>query len=231
MLRKKLFLMIGPLLAVLAVTGIIAIVLLQNLLGKMSAAHDWPTHAMLAARFKWLVLGLSVSFLVVINASAVILFRAAGMILQPVDRLVVASRELAAEHFDHRIPLDRKDEFGELAQAYNNLAAQLEANESKRLETLGMVARTLNHELNNAMGIIELQIQLLARSANQREPFEKFLRRISESLNRMSGTVESLKHVKRIVLTDYLAGTKMLDLQKSTQSDEGDASHGRARMA
>jgi HAMP domain-containing protein len=216
---------------VLAVAGIVAIVLLQNLMGKMALTQDWPTHAMLAARFKWLVLGLSVSFLVVINASALVLLRAAGMILQPMDRLVVASRELAAEHFDHRIPLDRKDEFGELAQAYNQLAAQLQANESKRLETLSMVARTLNHELNNAMGIIELQLQLMARSANQREPLEKFFQCIGESLNRMSQTVESLKHVKRIVLTDYLGGTKMLDLQKSTQSDESETSDRRTRTA
>jgi len=220
MLRKKLLLMIGPLVVLLAATAIIAILFLQNVLSQLSIAHDWPTHAILAARLKWIVLGLSLTFLVVINASVVVLLRAAGMILRPVDRLVAASRELAAEHFEHRIPLDRQDEFGELAKAYNHLAAELQANEKRRLETLGMVALTLNHELNNAMNSIELQLQLLARSAADREPIEKFFRRIGESLARMSNTVESLKHIKRIVLTDYLAGTKMLDLQKSTQVEE-----------
>jgi len=220
MLRKKLMLMIGPLIVLLAATAIVAILLLQNVLIKLSEAHDWPTHALLAARLKWIVLGLSVAFLLVINASVVVLLRAAGMILHPVDRLVAASRELAAEHFEHRIPLDRQDEFGELAQAYNHLAAELQANEKRRLETLGMVALTLNHELNNAMGIIQLQIQLLARSAADREPVQKFLLRIGQSLSRMSGIVESLKHIKRIVLTDYIEGTKMLDLQKSTQLEE-----------
>jgi len=220
MLRKKLMLMIGPLIVLLAATAIVAILLLQNVLIKLSEAHDWPTHALLAARLKWIVLGLSVAFLLVINASVVVLLRAAGMILHPVDRLVAASRELAAEHFEHRIPLDRQDEFGELAQAYNHLAAELQANEKRRLETLGMVALTLNHELNNAMGIIQLQIQLLARSAADREPVQKFLLRIGQSLSRMSSIVESLKHIKRIVLTDYIEGTKMLDLQKSTQLEE-----------
>lgn len=220
MLRKKLLLMVGSLVVLLACTGVVAIILLQNILAKFSLAHDWPTHALLATRFKWLVLGLSVAFLVVINASVVVLLRAAGMILHPVDRLVVASRELAAEHFEHRIPLDRQDEFGELAQAYNKLAAQLQTNEAKRLEMLRMVALALNHELNNAMGIIELQLGLLAHRTTDREPLEKFSRRISQSLARMSSTVESLKHVKRIVLTDYLEGTKMLDLQKSTQLEE-----------
>jgi signal transduction histidine kinase len=139
------------------------------------------------------------------------------MILNPVDRLVAASRELAAERFEHRVPLDRDDEFDELASAYNDLAQRLQANERKRLETLGMVALTLNHELNNAMGMIELQLQLVARRVGQREPVERSLRRIAEGLARMSRTVESLKHIKRIVLTDYVEGTKMLDLEKSTQ--------------
>src|SRR5947209_5833042 len=102
MLRKKLLLMIGPLVVLLAATAIVAILLLQNVLIRLSAAHDWPTHAILAVRLKWIVLGLSIAFLLVINGSVVVLLRAAGMILAPVDRLVAASRELAAEHFEHR---------------------------------------------------------------------------------------------------------------------------------
>jgi methylglutaconyl-CoA hydratase len=51
------------------------------------------------------------------------------------------------------------------------------------------------------------------------EAVEACLRRIGEGLARMGAAVESLKHVKRIVLTDYVEGTKMLDLQKSTEQD------------
>ena len=40
-----------------------------------------------------------------------------------------------------------------------------------------------------------------------------------ESLRRMAGTVESLKRVRRIVLTDYISGTKMLDLPRSIAGD------------
>jgi two-component system sensor histidine kinase BaeS len=183
-----------------------AIVLLQDVLDRLGNAqdHGWAAHVALAGRLRWIVLGLSVAFLVVINATAVALVRAAGMILSPVDRLVAASRELAAEHFQHRVPLDRCDEFDELASAYNDLAQRLEANERKRVETLGMAALTLNHELNNAMGMIELQLQLVARRVGERAPVEESLRRIGEGLSRMSRTVESLKHVKRIVLTDYV---------------------------
>ncbi len=36
----------------------------------------------------------------------------------------------------------------------------------------------------------------------------------------MTRTVESLKHVRRIVLTDYAAGVKMLDLARSTEEED-----------
>ena len=73
--------------------------------------------------------------------------------------------------------------------------------------------------MNNAMGMIELQLKLLTRRSSDHEAVATCLRRIGEALARMSGVVESLKHVKRIVLTDYVEGTKMLDLQKSVEQD------------
>jgi len=42
---------------------------------------------------------------------------------------------------------------------------------------------------------------------------------IRESLARMTATLERLKHVRRIVLTDYAEGTKMLDLEKSAAEE------------
>jgi hypothetical protein len=42
---------------------------------------------------------------------------------------------------------------------------------------------------------------------------------IHESLARMTVTLERLKHVRRIVLTDYTEGTKMLDLERSVAEE------------
>ena len=36
----------------------------------------------------------------------------------------------------------------------------------------------------------------------------------------MASTVESLKHVRRIVLTDYVSGVKMLDLERSVLAEQ-----------
>lgn len=188
-------------------------------------AHAHEEQEALVRWMRWLVLGLAIVFLLVINAAVLLLLRVGAMVLSPIDKLVKASRELAAERFDYRVSVDQNDEFDELARAYNQLAGALQANERRRLETLGHVATTLNHELNNAMAMIELQLQLLARRAAEGlgEPMEKCLRRIHEGLERMAKTVEALKHIKRIVLTDYAQGMKMLDLRRSTEEEEGGA--------
>ncbi|MGE5610193.1 MAG: HAMP domain-containing protein [Bacillota bacterium] len=192
--------------------------LTQNLGG-----HGEAEQRALTVRFRWMVLGLTIVFLILINVSIVALLRMAGMVLRPVEKLVEATRELAKERFDYRVDLDQKDEFDELARAYNNLAAELQANEQRKLEMLGQVALTLNHELNNAAAIIEMQLQLAGRQAGGNAGLEKYARQIRESLNRMTRTVELLKQVRRIVLTDYVSGVKMLDLERSASMEEGQA--------
>jgi len=179
--------------------------------------HGEKEHASLTSHFRWLLLTLTIVFLVVINISIFVLLRMAAMIVRPVEKLVEATRQLGQEHFDYRVEVQQKDEFDQLARAYNNLAGQLQANEQRKLEMLGQVALTLNHELNNAIAIIELQLQLLSRQAGGNTRVETCAREIHESLARMTRTVESLKRVRRIVLTDYIGGVKMLDLARSVE--------------
>lgn len=183
-------------------------------------AHAHREQEELLSWFRWLVLGLAVVFVIVINISVIVLLRLGSMILQPVEKLLEATRQLRAERFDYRVTLDQNDEFDELAKAYNSLAEQLASNEQKRIETLGQAAITMNHELNNAISIIDLQLALLSRQNSAGNPaVEKCLRQIHERLARITQTVQSLKSIRRIVLTDYTPGTKMLDLQRSTQID------------
>ena len=188
-----------------------------QVIAQHASAHSQAEQADVASRFKWLVLGLSIIFLLVINIAVIVLLRTAGMILKPIEKLVEASRHLADENFAHRVILDQKDEFDQLARAYNSMAQQLQASEQRKLETLQQVALALNHELNNAMAIIEMQLSLLSRQASASPASDRHLRQIRQSLQRMADTLQKLKQVRRIVLTDYIEGTKMLDLQKSVE--------------
>jgi two-component system sensor histidine kinase BaeS len=185
--------------------------------------HAWE-HAQseqveLASRFRWLVLGIALGALLIINATVLLLLRTAGLVLKPVDKLVEVTRQFTREQFDQRADLDQDDEFLELAEGYNRLAERIQQAEQRRMETLGQMALTLNHELNNAIAAIQMQLELMNRRAGDGEGVATCLRQIQESLWRMARTVESLKHIRRIVLTDYVEGVKMLDLERSTRDE------------
>ena len=224
MLRRKLFLNLFPPVLLLLVTAVVAIAMLQGVLGRLDQVkqHNDPASFLAAelVRFRWIVMGLGIVFLVLINVSVVLLLRAAAQVLRPVDKLVEATRELAHEHYDHRVQLQEDDEFDRLAEAYNSLAEHLQRNEKQRMNVLAQVGLTLNHELNNAMATIELQLGMLGRGASGDLQAERRLRTIHESLNRMKETVQSLKSVRRIVLTEYSPGMQMLDLAQSMRDDQ-----------
>ena len=186
-------------------------------IGKVVHNHAQAEQEDLLTWFRWLVLGMGLVFLLVINIAVVVLLRTAMIILRPIDRLVEATKELAAGRYDHRVTLGEKNEFDQLAQAYNTLAEQLQTDEKRRMEMLGQVSLTMNHEINNAVAIIEMQLRLLKRKQGASAEAEKYLQEIHASLDRMTDVVQKLRNVRQIVLTDYVAGVKMLDLDRSSQ--------------
>lgn len=117
----------------------------------------------LSNQFRLQLLVLTIVSILAVNLSILALLRMGGMILRPVDKLVAAARELGKEKFDVRIQLETNDEFGQLAKAYNHMAEELEAAERRRMDVLGQVALTMNHELNNVINIIELQLVLVSK--------------------------------------------------------------------
>jgi signal transduction histidine kinase len=220
-LRRKLILNLFPLVLVLLIGGVAAIWVLQDVLGRLDHIKDQADAVALLsrelARFRGIVLGMGIVFVVMINFTVVMLVRAGATVLRPVNALVNATRQLAEGKFDHRVRLKENDEFDELAEAYNNLAEHLQETERQRMNVLAQVALALNHELNNAMATIELQLGMLGRGAAGDLQAERRLRTIHDSMGRMKGTVQALRDARRIVLTDYSPGLKMLDLAQSAQ--------------
>ncbi len=188
-------------------------------LGRAFRAHVAQEQDHAGRSFRTMVLTLTIAALVMVNVAVFVLLRTAQMVLRPVSALVAGSRELAAEHFDHRVSVPLQDEFAELGHAYNHLAEQLQASEERKAEALRQLAVTLNHNLNNAMAIIEMQLGLLDRQSGGNPGQTKHLREIRNSLSQMSQIVASLKHIRRVVLTDYAPGQKMVDLERSVADD------------
>jgi len=192
-------------------------------IGQMVSNVAHMEHQALSSQFRWLVAAIAAVSIVAINLLILALIRMASMILPPVDALVRAARELGSEHFETRVQCQGADEFGQLARAYNQMAEQLQAAEGRRMEVLGQVALALNHEMNNIINIIELQLALVKRHAGNSDALEADLRQIAEGLARMTRAVSALRQARRIILTDYAGGAKMLDLERSAQPGEPSA--------
>lgn len=192
-------------------------------LGRISREHVAGQQRSLSRRLRGLVIGLTVAALVMVNITCIVLLSTAAMILRPVRELVECSRDLALEKFDRRVKIDQDDEFGELAHAYNHLAAELECNEQRKVQAMRHLAVTLNHELLNVISSIDLQLRLVDRRAGGDRQLTDRLREVHESLARIAGTISSLRNVRRIVLTDYMPGEKMLDLGRSVEADDAGA--------
>ncbi|MEX2218765.1 MAG: HAMP domain-containing protein [Phycisphaerales bacterium] len=184
-------------------------------LGREVRGHVASEQAALGRHFRGLVLGLTLAALLMVNVAVCVLLRTAQMVLRPVGALVEGSRELAHENFAHRVRVSQDDEFGELAHAYNRLAEELGASEGRKAEALRQLAVTLNHDLNNALSAVQLQLELAGRQSGGNAEVAGRLREVRSVLGRMSGTVASLKNIRRVVLTDYAPGQKMLDLERS----------------
>jgi nitrate/nitrite-specific signal transduction histidine kinase len=189
--------------------------------GDLVTSYAADQHVSLARRFRLLVLGLTLAAILMVNTSVIVLLHTVHMILRPVDQLVDASRELAQERFEHRVEIDSADEFGELAHAYNRLAEQLAANEERKMETLRQVAVALNHDLNNTIAAIELELRLIDKQTGVNPRLADRFARMHQSLGRVAHAVRQLAHVRRIVLTEYMPGQMMLDLERSATDEEG----------
>jgi nitrogen fixation/metabolism regulation signal transduction histidine kinase len=188
-------------------------------LGRIVSVYVASERTGLGWHFRVLVLGLTLAAIVFVNISVIVLLRIVSMILRPVDQLGAASQALADGRFGQRVELDRDDEFGELAHVFNRMAAQLEANEERKMDTLRQVAVTLNHGLNNAINAIDLQLKLVDRDAGPNAMLKERLERIHQSLAGMTRAVQALTKVRRIVLTEYMPGQLMLDLGRSIEAD------------
>ena len=76
-------------------------------------------------------------------------------VLAPLSRMSVITREIAAGNFSARVPTGTRDEVGQLARAFNHMAAGLEEIENLRRTLMIDVAHELRTPLTNIRGYLE----------------------------------------------------------------------------
>lgn len=196
----------------------------------MRSANEFSTGERMAAirQFRWALAGIAIVFLVILDVLLVVLIRTYSSILKPVNTLIEAGARITQKASGSRVSLNHQDEFDDLEQIFNTLADQIDTNEHKMVDTVHQVARALSHELNNAITIVDLQLSCVERLPGVDETrVAEHMEEIHRAMLRVSAVVATLSRVQRIVLTDYLSGVQMLDLQQSTT--EGGSSDAQAQ--
>jgi signal transduction histidine kinase len=86
-----------------------------------------------------------------------------GTILKPVRALTRAARQLEIGNLSQRVQIKKRDEIGDLAHAFDTMAASLERAEQQRRQLLSNIAHELRTPLTNIRGYLEaIQDQVIA---------------------------------------------------------------------
>lgn len=97
------------------------------------------------ASILWVSLAGTICFLIALT----LLFNLPGNIGNPIKELTSSIKEIAAENYSQRVHFEKRDEFGELASAFNTMAEKLEEYKAGNIEKLMMEKKRIETLINN----------------------------------------------------------------------------------
>ncbi len=157
----------------------------------------------------------------------VILYFSTTRIINPLQKMVVATQKISAGDLTHKVEVSSKDEIGYLADSFNQMTADLEfANEklvewgktlekkveertkeltemqahliqSEKLASLGKLAAGVAHEINNPLGGILIYSHLLLEDTDKNSPHYENLKKIVKETSRCKDIVKGLLEFAR----------------------------------
>lgn len=117
---------------------------------------------------------------------------------RPILALQQHTQRVAAGDLDARIPVESHDELGQLAEAFNQMTAELAENRQRLVKAeketaWSEMARQVAHEIKNPLTPISLSVNLLRRARDEESPeFEQILERTLGLIDRQ---VENLRQI------------------------------------
>ncbi len=127
------------------------------------------------------------------------------LIVRPLRYLRDGVMQLAGQNFNANVPINSNDELGDLAKAFNAMAARLhEARDEQaqrfqkdKLVAMGELSAALAHEIRNPIGIINTSAALLDKPDYQPEKKAELTRMIREESLRVASLVQDFLQLSR----------------------------------
>ncbi len=120
----------------------------------------------------------------------------------PIHNVVAAARKVAAGDLDQNLPVDRKDEIGDLTRSFNDMVQKLREQrrleerlrEAEHLSAVGQLARGIAHEIRNPLNFISLSIDHIRtkyrpQDGAQAEGFVKLVESMKGEIHRLDRLV------------------------------------------
>lgn len=126
-----------------------------------------------------------------LSGSVALIFLLYGWVIRPVEALRKGIQQMSGRDFDTRVPVEGRDEFGVLAQGFNNMAAQLKdlyTDLETRVQTKTMQLAAQNRELTT---LYEFSAYL-SKPGDLEDRCRGFLSRLIEHFGASGGTVRIL---------------------------------------
>ena len=146
--------------------------------------------ALLAQTFRMFIL----SAVVVMLITSVIIYFVTKRLVRPLREMLDATQSFAKGDFSVRVPVERYDEIGKLAMAFNNMATNLASQETMRRSFVANVS----HELKTPMTTIAGFIDGILDGTIPPEKRDKYLGIVSQEVKRLSRLVRSMLGIARI---------------------------------
>ncbi len=126
----------------------------------------------------------------------------------PVKALTIAARQLGQGDLSQRVQSKEKGEIGELAQAFNTMANNLERNEQLRRNMIADIAHELRTPLSNLKGYLEAIRDRVVK------PNADAINSLNEEANQLSGLVDDLQELSLAEAGELRLNCQMEDITK-----------------
>ena len=163
---------------------------------------------------RWIIYtGMFISMALVLIVS--ILF--SRYISRPILQLEAAARDIAEGNMERTLNLERKDEFGALADSLNRMAERLRADNKEMKKVYEKQSRffaDITHEIRNPLHTIAGSLEMLQIDSLNEEQRIKYIQTASRQTERINRLFKDLVTLQRYDSDSYFIEEKVFDLHK-----------------